>query len=225
MTQPLAIVVLISGSGTNLAAIIKAIKEGLSVNILKVISTNPNAKGLLIAQQAQIPCETISPSDYPTREDFDAALSHTINMTPPELIVLAGFMRILTASFIDQYHGKIINIHPSLLPKYKGLNTFQRALDNNDTFHGSTVHFVIKELDAGANIGQAFTPILPHDTIETLTAKTKALEHQLLPYIISLFATKRLQFKDNLWLLDNIALPNNGINFNEIIANHSLNRL
>ena len=146
--SPLALVVLISGNGSNLQAIIDAINEqGQQAEVRAVISNNPDAYGLTRAREANIAAEVLDHRRFPSREAYDRELQFLIDRHKPDLVVLAGFMRILTEDFVNHYHGRMFNIHPSLLPKYQGLNTHQRVLEAGDTIHGVSVHFVTPELD------------------------------------------------------------------------------
>lgn len=190
---PLSIIILLSGNGSNLHAIIDAIKnKNLNAKIKAVISDNAKAFGLIRAKKANIATHVVEPTFYQTKTDFDQALVNIILPYQPKLIVLAGFMRILTPQFVNAFPNKIINIHPSLLPKYKGLNTYQRALDNKEKFHGTTVHLVNHDLDNGQIISQAKCKILPNDTVLTLKNRVQALEHQIYPEVIQLFAENML---------------------------------
>lgn len=182
------IVVLISGNGSNLQAIIDA-----GIPIAAVISNRSDAFGLTRAKQASLPTYVINHKEHPTREDFDHALIQQIDAFHPDLVVLAGFMRILTSHFVQHYHGRLINIHPSLLPKYKGLHTHQRVLAEKETEHGISVHYVTAELDGGPIIAQAKLTILPDDTEESLAARTHQLEHELYPRVIKDISAKRIQ--------------------------------
>lgn len=182
---PFSIVVLISGSGSNLQAIIDAIdKKMWSIEIKAVISNKADAYGLTRAQQVGIPISVINHKEFADRNSFDRALMQSIDQYQPDLIVLAGFMRILTADFVQHYRGKMINIHPSLLPAYKGLNTHQRALTDGVQTHGCTVHLVSEDLDAGSIIAQMECEVTTDDTAESLQQKVHQLEHQLLPEVI-----------------------------------------
>lgn len=183
----LAIVVLISGNGSNLQAIIDAIGKGLDVKIRAVISNRPEAFGLQRAAQAGIPTYVIDYTHY-NRRDFEAALREKINVHTPDLIILAGFMRKLTADFVHLYSGRLINIHPSLLPKYPGLNTHHRVLSAGETRHGVTIHYVTAEVDAGPLICQAALNVEPGETEKNLEQRIHALEHRLYPQVLSWFA-------------------------------------
>jgi phosphoribosylglycinamide formyltransferase-1 len=183
--EKLPIVVLISGSGSNLQSIIDA---ELPITIRAVISNRADAYGLTRAEQAGIPTAVLDHKAYPDRESYDAALQELIDSYQPGLLVLAGFMRILSDGFVRHYEGRMINIHPSLLPKYRGLDTHARAIAAGDTEAGCTVHFVTPELDAGPPIIQARVPILEGDTPETLAARVLEQEHRIYPEAIRKFA-------------------------------------
>jgi len=187
------IVVLISGSGSNLQAIIDKIELGvLNAEITAVISNVAGVKGLERAQKHQIPNHVIAHGDFDSREAFDSKLQSVIDEINPDLIVLAGFMRILSPAFAKHFRGKMLNIHPSLLPKYPGLHTHQRALDAGDAEHGTTIHFVTEELDGGPVVHQRKFPIEETDTAETLFAKVQQLEHQMYPEVIKQFCEGQL---------------------------------
>ncbi len=177
------IVVLISGSGSNLQSIIDN-ADDIGINIECVISNKVDAFGLNRAKKAGIATQFIDHTQFKTREDFDQKLIQHINTINPELVILAGFMRILSTDFINAFAGKILNIHPALLPKYKGLNTHQRAIDAGEKFAGATVHFVTNELDSGEIILQQSVPIQSIDTAESLAKKVLAQEHLLYPKAI-----------------------------------------
>jgi len=195
--------VLISGSGSNLQALIDAVEGGeLPLNICVVLSNQPAAAGLDRARHAGISAECIAHQDFPERSLFDAALVETLTKYEPDLIILAGFMRILTPLFIDHYAGRIVNIHPSLLPKYPGLDTHQRAIDAGDKWHGCTVHFVTEDLDSGAAIIQGRVPVLPDDTAHDLAARVLKVEHKIVPQAAALFAAGRLEFREGCAWLD-----------------------
>lgn len=175
------IIVLISGNGSNLQAIIDRFNDDPSVTIQAVISNCADAYGLIRATTAGIKTYVIDHRDYAHRQDFDQALSAIIQPYAPDYLVLAGFMRILGADFVKQFPERIINIHPSLLPKYPGLNTHQRALDAGDKQHGVSIHIVTPELDAGPILAQQSFTIETHDTAATLAQKAHQIEHQLYP--------------------------------------------
>jgi phosphoribosylglycinamide formyltransferase-1 len=189
----LKIVVLISGSGSNLQAIIDATVRNKNLfTISAVVSNRSQAYGLERAKQANIATEVLSHKDYADRVSYDKALVKIIDNYQPDLIVLAGFMRILSPYFVNYYNGRIMNIHPSLLPKFKGLHTHQRVIDAKEKEHGATVHFVNAELDAGAIIIQAKVPVLPNDNVEVLAARVLEQEHRIYPEAIILFATGKI---------------------------------
>ena len=192
------IVILISGRGSNMEAIVRAMEsEGWPARIAAVISNKPEAKGLEYAQARGIPTAVVANKAYASRAEFDAALQETIDRFAPDLVVLAGFMRILTAPFVEHYAGRMLNIHPSLLPLYPGLGTHQQAIDAGDKEHGATVHFVTAELDHGPIVAQARIPVLPDDTEDTLSARLLVEEHKLYPYAVRLFVEDRLSIEEN----------------------------
>jgi len=195
-------VILISGDGSNLQALIDATATpALHLKIAAVISNKPDAGGLSRARQAGIDALTLRPVDYPDRQQFDAALSVMIDKYAPDIIVLAGFMRILTSSFVNRFAGRIINIHPSLLPKYPGLHTHQRALADGERQHGCSVHFVTEELDGGPCIVQGRVPVLDGDSAECLAARVLKIEHKIYPHAVKLIASGRLEYrKGEIWL-------------------------
>ncbi len=202
------VVVLISGSGSNLQAFIEAQKlADFQGEIKAVISNKSDAYGLTRAQNAGIPNICVPHNQFDDRESFDKELAKVIEQFEPDLIILAGFMRILTPDFVAKFKGKLLNIHPSLLPKYPGLNTHQKALQNKDRYHGTTVHFVTEELDGGPLIGQAKTEIVDEDTEQSLVSKVQALEHKLYPHIAKLFLNGSLYLKqDQVYFEDNLLL-------------------
>ena len=182
MSKKLRVAILISGRGSNMVSLVKAARTpDFPAEIVLVISNRPDAAGLCKARDMGIEAIAIDHTDYPSRESFESDLHETISDHNVDLICLAGFMRILTPYFIRQWPNKILNIHPSLLPKYKGLNTHQRALDAGDKIHGCSVHFVNDELDGGEIIKQASIDIKKDDTAETLAQKLIAVEHKLYP--------------------------------------------
>ncbi len=184
------IVILISGSGSNMAAIIGAAqREGwgarFGARVVAVIGNRPGAAGLALAQTLGVATELLDHQAFESREAFDTALAARIDRHTPTLVVLAGFMRILTPTFVAHYAGRLLNIHPSLLPAFSGLHTHQRALDAGVCFAGVTVHQVTAELDHGAILGQAVVPVLPGDSAQTLAARTLTQEHLLYPRAIA----------------------------------------
>ncbi len=199
-----SLVVLISGSGSNLQAIIDSINnDSLDAEIKAVISNQANAKGLQRASKENIPTYVVDHKQFADRESFDQAMIDIIDPLQPELIVLAGFMRILSKMFITHYYHQLINIHPSLLPKYKGLNTHQQAIDNHDVIHGASVHYVSDELDSGPVIIQAEIPVLETDNAETLATRVLREEHQIYPMAIQMHIDGRLTFDNGHLTLDN----------------------
>ena len=185
--KKLDIVVLISGSGSNLQAFIDQ-ADGLNINIKAVISNKADAYGIERAKQANIATLVLPHKNFDSREAFDHALQAEIDKIKPDLIILAGFMRILSAEFVNHFANKILNIHPSLLPKYKGLNTHQRAIEANDRYHGASVHVVTAELDDGPVIIQGRLKISSEDTADTLQQKIHAIEHKIYPQAVKWLA-------------------------------------
>lgn len=205
-------VVLISGSGSNLQAIIDAVASGdLPLEISAVISNVPDAYGIKRAEEAEIKTHSLDHRTFSQRELFDAELIRTIEHYQPDIVVLAGFMRILSNDFVHRYLGKLVNIHPSLLPKYPGLNTHQRAIDAEDKYHGVTIHYVIPELDAGPNIVQAKVEITESDTPETLAKRVQQQEHIIYPIVLKWFAEGRLALIGDHASLDGEQLPETGL--------------
>ncbi|MEW8027001.1 MAG: phosphoribosylglycinamide formyltransferase [Candidatus Thiodiazotropha sp.] len=193
----LPVVVLISGNGTNLQAIIDAAGTNLPIEIRAVISNRPGVYGLRRAEQAGIETAILNHKEFPDRKSYDRALMKLIDSYSPGLIALAGFMRILTNEFVRHYAGRMLNIHPSLLPKYTGLNTHQRALDAQERLHGASVHFVTEELDGGPLVVQAQITVLADDDAESLAARVLEKEHQIYSLAIHWFAEKRLSMGEN----------------------------
>lgn len=205
------IAILISGRGSNMEALIQAIARGsIEADIVLVAANRPQAAGLLTAQKASIPTAVVDHTQFEQRAQFDAALAECVAGTQPDLVVLAGFMRILSAAFVDQFEGRLMNIHPSLLPKYPGLDTHQRALDQGDEFGGATVHYVTNELDGGPPIIQGRVAILPGDTATTLQSRVLQIEHQIYPLAAQWHLQNRLTLTGSTVLLDGVALPESG---------------
>ncbi|MCF6262838.1 MAG: phosphoribosylglycinamide formyltransferase [Xanthomonadales bacterium] len=195
--------VLLSGRGSNLATMITARDSGrLPLDICAVISNRRAAPGLEIARQADIPAIFVDPLSYPERQSYDRQLAQLIREWQPELILLAGFMRILGAELVNAYRSRMINLHPSLLPKYTGLDTYKRALAAGDSHYGASIHFVTPELDAGALIGQAVLAIEPGDTAEIMASRLQPVEHQLLVASLELFSRHTVELIDDMLHID-----------------------
>jgi phosphoribosylglycinamide formyltransferase-1 len=211
MPNPCNVVVLISGSGSNLQALIDSIAhDGNPARISAVISNRADAYGLQRAQDAGITSVVLDHKQFDGREAFDAALIETIDAFEPHLVVLAGFMRILTPGFVRHYAGRLLNIHPSLLPKYKGLHTHQRALEAGDSEHGCSVHFVTEELDGGPLVVQAVIRVQSHDSPTSLAQRVHQQEHQIYPLAVRWFAEGRLRLDEQGAVLDGQPLPSTG---------------
>jgi phosphoribosylglycinamide formyltransferase-1 len=194
VNNPLSIVVLISGRGSNLQSVIDGVAAGdLPVEIRAVISNRPGVQGLQRASQAGIATQVVDHRHYPDRAAFDKALQVAIDDYRPELVVLAGFMRILTPALVHHYRGRMINIHPSLLPEFPGLNTHQRVLDAGRSVTGATIHFVTEEIDGGPAILQARVPVLAGDDAESLAARVLEQEHRMYPVVIRWYAEGRVR--------------------------------
>ena len=205
------IAVLLSGRSSNFQSILSASQSGtLGGNIALVISNRPGAGGLDIARDAGIETALIDHQAYSSREAFDADLAGALESQSPDLVVLAGFMRILTPEFVSRFAGRLMNIHPSLLPLYPGLHTHQRALDAGDEHAGATVHYVTGELDGGPPVLQAKVTVEPDDDADSLAARVLQLEHQIYPQAIAWHLSERLQFNAGQLTLDGIALPPTG---------------
>ena len=203
------VVVLISGSGSNLQAFIDAENSGtLGGKVVGVISNKPDVFGLERAAKANISSQVIEHGQFESRQAFDVELANAINTYQPDLIILAGFMRILTAEFVQAFNGRLLNIHPSLLPKYTGLHTHRRALENGDEYHGTSVHFVTEELDGGPVVGQARLKLDLQDSESEVMAKVQKLEHRLYPEVASWFLTERLSMESEGIYFDNQKLAN-----------------
>lgn len=193
----LPVIVLISGSGSNLQALIDNAAGGGPFRVCGVISNRPGVRGLQRAETAGIPTRVVDHTAYPDRDSFDAALARVVEEFRPQLVVLAGFMRILTNAFVNRFAGRMLNIHPSLLPAFQGLHTHRRALQEGVTEHGASVHFVTGELDGGPVIAQARVPVLEGDTESELAARVLQREHQLFPQVVTWFAQGKLQLRDD----------------------------
>lgn len=206
-----SIVVLISGSGSNLQALIDACSSGfIPGRINAVISNKASAYGLVRASEAGISTQVLSHKNYQQRDKYDLALIDAIDQHKPDLVVLAGFMRILTPAFVQHFAGRLLNIHPSLLPKYQGLNTHQRAIDAGDDEHGCSVHFVTEQLDGGPVILQAKVPVFADDDSQTLAERVHEQEHRIYPLVVRWYCQNRLQQRADQAMLDGNVLAANG---------------
>ncbi len=204
-------VVLISGNGSNLQALIDACASGrIKGQLVGVLSNKAEAYGLVRAKQAGIPTQVLSNADFASREAYDAALIAALQCWQPDLLVMAGFMRILTPAFVQHFAGRMLNIHPSLLPKYQGVKTHARAIAAGDSEHGASVHFVTEELDGGPVVLQAKVPIFEDDSVDELAERVLTQEHQIYPLVINWFCLGRLKMENNQAWLDNHCLPATG---------------
>lgn len=204
---PLRIVVLISGRGSNLQSLVRAQQAGtLNAEITAVVSNRPDAAGLTFSSEQNIATTVVDHTQYGDRQAYDQALTEAIDQYQPQLVVLAGFMRILTPEFVHHYAGRLINIHPSLLPKFKGLHTHQQALDAGETEHGASVHYVTEELDGGPVFLQARVTIENGDDADSLAARVLVEEHKLYPAAIQLIAEGRITLVDDILELDQTLL-------------------
>jgi len=205
------LVVLISGTGSNLQAMLDAVAAGaLPAEVTLVLSNRADAGGLLRAHNAGVPTAVIDHRDYASREAFDAAMAERIDQAGADTVALAGFMRILSAGFVQHYQGRLINIHPSLLPKYPGLHTHARALEAGDTEHGCSLHFVTEELDGGPLIAQARIAVAENDDVDSLSKRVQEQEHELYPQVLRWRAEQRLRLTDQGVQLDGRLLPSEG---------------
>lgn len=204
-------VVLISGNGSNLQALIDACASGrIKGQLVGVLSNKAEAYGLVRAKQAGIPTQVLSNADFASREAYDAALIAALQCWQPDLLVMAGFMRILTPAFVQHFAGRMLNIHPSLLPKYQGVKTHARAIAAGESEHGASVHFVTEELDGGPVVLQAKVPIFDDDSVDELAERVLTQEHQIYPLVINWFCLGRLKMENNQAWLDNHCLPATG---------------
>ncbi len=193
MPMPRRICVLISGRGSNLEALLAAMAAGtLGGAIVAVVSNRADARGLAVAAAHGVPAQVLDHRGFPSRDAFDAALADAVAAYAPDLVVLAGFMRVLGAAFVRRFDGRLINIHPSLLPAYPGLHTHRRALADGARIHGCTVHFVTPDVDVGPIAAQAAVPVLPGDDEDALAARVLAAEHALLPAVVRWYCAGRL---------------------------------
>lgn len=213
--EKMPVVILISGEGTNLQNMIDTaasdISELLPIKIAAVISNEPDAFGPKRAKKAGVPTHIVSHKDYPNRETFETELRNQIDQYDPGLVVLAGFMRKLGPEFVNHYKGRMINVHPSLLPKYPGLDTHRRVLEAGEKEHGATVHYVTDVLDQGPIICQSRLTINPEDTEDTLKQRVQQLEYHIYPQVLLWIASGRLKLEDGQVLFDGQAVPKTGI--------------
>ncbi|MBM7344151.1 phosphoribosylglycinamide formyltransferase [Pantoea coffeiphila] len=205
------IVVLVSGNGSNLQAILDACQQGrINGSVAAVFSNKADAYGLERAREAGVPAHALAASQFADREAFDRQLMLEIDAYAPDLVVLAGYMRILSPAFVQRYAGRMLNIHPSLLPKYPGLHTHRQAIENGDDEHGTSVHFVTEELDGGPVILQAKVPVFSEDTEADVTARVQHQEHAIYPLVVSWFIEGRLAMREDRAWLDGQPLPAEG---------------
>lgn len=201
------IIILLSGDGSNFQAILDAcFRKEIKGSIVAVFSNNAAAYGLERARAAHIPAHALLLSDFASRDTFDRALLKNIDQYQPDLVVLAGYLRVLSSFFVTHYSGRLLNIHPSLLPKYPGLHTHREVLKSGDRDHGASVHFVTQKLDAGPVILQAKTPVLSNDNEDSLKHRVQALEHRIYPRVIRWFIENRLTMHNDIAWLDNAPL-------------------
>ena len=203
-SAPPPIVILISGRGSNMRALIEHSRERQAFTVSKVLSDQPAAAGLSTAREFGVPAQVLPAAD--DRAAYGRQLAAAIAETAPRLVVLAGFMRILSPEFIAAFEGRILNIHPSLLPKYPGLHTHRRVLEAGDAEHGATVHFVTEQLDAGPPVIQARVPVLPNDDEARLAARVQAQEHHIYPRAVDWFCEGKLRYRDGKAWLDGVVL-------------------
>jgi len=214
------VVILISGSGSNLQAIIDASNDSYCpIQIRAVISNRANVKGLERARLAGIETVVIEHAQFDSRDAFDKELICKIDHYQPDLVILAGFMRILTQQFVEHYHGRLLNIHPALLPDFPGLNTHERAIESGVKQHGASVHFVTTEVDGGPVVLQASVPVKSTDDTKTLAARVLEQEHVIFPLVIKWYAENRLVLENNKPLLDKKEIPATGLNYAETRTN------
>jgi phosphoribosylglycinamide formyltransferase-1 len=205
------IVILVSGGGSNAQAIIQACHKGtINGKVVKLISNVPKAFALERAKLADIPAKAIDHKAFSDRDSFDLALASEIDAAKPDIVLLAGFMRILSEDFVNKYIGKLLNIHPSLLPNYPGLNTHQRAIDNKDSEHGTSVHFVTPELDGGPVILQAKVPVFEDDNADDLASRVLVQEHKIYPIVVNWLCNERIVLSDSKAFIDGQELPECG---------------
>ena len=205
------IVVLVSGSGSNLQAILDACQQGqINGSVAAVFSNKADAFGLERARTAGIPAHSLAQTQFADREAFDRQMMQDIDAYAPDLVVLAGYMRILSPEFVQHYAGRMLNIHPSLLPKYPGLHTHRRAIENGDDEHGASIHFVTEELDGGPIVLQAKVPVFSDDSEADVAARVQYQEHMIYPLVVSWFVDGRLVMRDGSAWLDGELVPATG---------------
>lgn len=205
--DPLPVAVLVSGRGSNLQAIVDVIRAGrLQVHVVLVASDRPEAEAVARARKAGIATACLAPADFPDRAAWNAALEEALERSGAELVVLAGFMRLLAPWLVARWQGRMLNVHPSLLPKYRGLHTHRRVLAAGERMHGASVHFVTADLDSGPVVLQAQVPVLPTDDEQSLMARVQAREHEIYPQVIGWFAEGRLEWRDGAPWLDDLPL-------------------
>lgn len=203
MAERLPVVVLISGRGSNMRVLAERAANGaLPIDIRAVLSDKAAAGGLQIARDFGIAADALAVRDFPSREAFDTALADRVESFAPKLVILAGYMRILSPTFVRRFAGRLVNIHPSLLPKYPGLHTHERVLDSRDAVHGASVHFVTDDLDSGPLIIQGRVPVLPGDTPDTLSARVQRAEHIIYPQAVEWIAQGRVAMRDGKTWMD-----------------------
>ncbi|MFL1874684.1 phosphoribosylglycinamide formyltransferase [Hansschlegelia beijingensis] len=202
------VAILVSGRGSNMAALIDAAAEpGYPAEIVAVVSNRPNAGALAVAERAGIATAVVDHRLFPSREAFDAELDRTLAGFSPDVVCFAGFMRLLTGVFIARWEGRMLNIHPALLPSFKGLDTHRRALETGVRLHGCTVHLVTEEMDAGPIVAQAAVPVLDGDDEESLGARVLTAEHLLYPRALALWASGRARLVDGKVVIDGLDEP------------------
>lgn len=206
-TEPLRVAVLLSGRGSNLGALIAASQSDLPIRLVGAFSNKADAPGLGLALAAGIPTCVFEPGRFVDKAAFEAALFGAVAASGAELVVLAGFMRVIGADTVEQWRGRLINIHPSLLPKYQGLHTHERAIQAGDSEHGASVHFVTPVLDGGPVLMQVRVPIRADDTPDSLAARLLPQEHRLLVAAVGLFAQRRVRLAGDQIRVDGAALP------------------
>jgi len=206
MTEPRRVGILISGRGSNMKALVEAAaRPGYPARIVTVISNRADAAGLAVAKAAGIETLVLPHKDYPDRAAFDAALDDALRAEKVDIVCLAGFMRLFTADFVEKWRGKMLNIHPSLLPSFPGLHPQQQALDAGVRFSGCTVHFVTPEMDSGPIVAQAAVPVHPGDTAETLEARILKAEHRVYPMALALVATSKARMVGERTVFDGVS--------------------